>query len=115
MAPALGVNGLTQSQRYGVQCGKTGRTWWKARVALVVTAQLQRTPPPAVAAMADGPGRIVLRVAFRSASPKAASALASDLPTTLRELFAGAFGPWPHLCAGSCVQPCLSIHAHHSR
>ena len=66
-----------------------GRTWWKASVALVLTAQLLPAPSPAVAALADGPGRLVVRASFRSASPEAASALGADLPATAQELFAG--------------------------
>jgi hypothetical protein len=66
-----------------------GRTWWKAPLALVLTAQLLPAPAPAVAALADGPGRLIVRASFRSASPEAASALAADLPATVAELFAG--------------------------
>lgn len=70
-----------------------GLTWWKAPVALVVTAQLLPAPAPAVAALADGPGRLVLRASFRSTNPEAVLVLSADLPATLRELFAGGLPP----------------------
>ena len=63
-------------------------------MALVVTAQLLPAPAPAVAALADGPGRLVLRASFRSTDPEAASVLSADLPATLRELFVGEHPPF---------------------
>jgi hypothetical protein len=74
-----------------------GQTWSKARLALIMTAQLLPIPAPAVRSEADGPGRVVVRLGFRSASPEVVVAVEADLHAFVAELFSGMGPPLPYL------------------
>lgn len=56
-----------------------------------MTAQLLPVPPPPVRTHDDdGPGRVVVRVSIRSASPDVIHAVEADLHAFITELSAGA-------------------------
>ncbi len=55
-----------------------------------MTAQLLPVPPPPGWPGTGGPGRVVVRLGLRSASPEVANALEADLHAFVAELSAGA-------------------------